>query len=199
MCLAGPAKALDVLSGTQTLNAGFPQQLGRLSRDGIPSDWSQTKAFPGVINPTTSYAYDVVDVTFAPNSTQDVYYQISIDDAATDVFSSAYLGSYDPLSKSANYLGDAGSSGNFFGVDPVFYQIKVAAGGSLALLFNQTAVGSFSSYNYLVEAFSDTGFDEDFPASGGVPEPSTWMMMFLGLGVVGGALRYRGSRAAAVA
>ena len=43
-----------------------PTQLGRLSRDNVPPDWSFQKDFPGVINPTVSYHYETVSV-FVPS------------------------------------------------------------------------------------------------------------------------------------
>jgi hypothetical protein len=102
MIVAAPVAALDVTSGSTTLAAGDAQQLGRLSRSGVLSDWSETKAFPGEVNPTTSYAYQVIGAAFKPNAKQDIYYSISIDDPTTFAFASAYDGAYDPAAKSVN-------------------------------------------------------------------------------------------------
>ena len=43
-----PAMATDLFSVSSTLKSSDPTQLGRLSRSGVPSDWSATKAFPGI-------------------------------------------------------------------------------------------------------------------------------------------------------
>ena len=84
---------------------------------------------------------------------------------------------------------------NYFGVDPLFYQVVVPAGGVLRLVFNSTNAPDAtppgvptSTANYLVEAFSDTEYDEDFRTAA-VPEPATWAMMVGGLGVIGSAMR----------
>ena len=190
---SAPALALDVQSGSVSVAATDAGQAGRLSRNGIPQDWTGGEAYPGEINTGTTYHYTSFIVPFAANALQDVYYQIDIDDAANDLFSSAYLGVYDPLAKQVNWLGDAGTSGNYFGVDPRYYQVVVPAGGSLRLVFNSTNPtldASTSTANYLVEAYSDTEYDEDFRAAA-VPESATWAMMVGGFGVIGGTMRRR--------
>lgn len=184
-----PAVAADVKSGTIVLSAADTQQLGRLSRMAPPSDWSSAKPYPGIVNGGTSYAYTTIDATFAANRRQTIYYDITVDDPTPLAFVSAYAGLYDPLDKSANYLGDPGASGNYFGVDPLFFDVVVPAGGSLRLLFNQTIAGSFSpGTTYLVQAFSSTEYDEAFAT---VPEPASWAMLVTGFGLVGGAVRTR--------
>ena len=188
-----PAAADDVGFGTVTLSSGSATQLGRLSRDGFQSDWSTQKAFPGVINAGTGYAYQTVAFAFAPNATHDVYYEISIDDESPYTFVSAYNGAYDPLNKALNYLGDAGSSGNYFPGDPRFFDILVPAGGSLVLNFNQTTAGFFSSPSYFVGAYSNT----EYEGFGAVPEPASWGLMLAGFGLVGVTLRRRGRAVAA--
>src|SRR6478609_3658643 len=62
---ATPAQALVIASDiSATFSAADPTQLGRLSRDGVPSDWSTSKAFPGVINAGTSYRYQALTINF---------------------------------------------------------------------------------------------------------------------------------------
>ncbi len=194
---SAPALALTVQSGSVSVTAADPDQAGRLSRNNVPQDWSGGEEYPGEINTGTTYHYTSFIVPFAANALQDVYYQIDIDDAATDLFSSAYLGVYDPLAKQVNWLGDAGTSGNYFGVNPLFYQVVVPAGGVLRLVFNSTNAPNAtppgvptSTADYLVEAFSDTEYDEDFQTAA-VPEPATWAMTVGGFGVIGSAMRRR--------
>src|SRR6266478_4535617 len=79
---------LDITS--TGLKSTDPTQLGRISRDGITSDWSTPKAFPGVFNPTTVYNYEI----FTVNVGATPYIQVSFDDPATTEFVSAYRGSY---------------------------------------------------------------------------------------------------------
>jgi hypothetical protein len=182
LCLLGAfltataqAEILFTITDT-TLVASDPTQLGRLSRDGIPSDWSGAKAFPGVINTTTSYHYHtyVIPVFNAP------FVQITVDDPLAAIFASAYVNSYNPSSLSTNYLGDAGSSGNFFGVDPAFFQVVVPAFSNLVLVINDPAAangGLNKQFSLVVEGFADTDFN-DPPA---LPEPAAIVLSGSGL------------------
>src|ERR1041385_4521629 len=122
-----PALALDLLATSYTLTANDPTQSGRLSRNGIPSDWSSTKSFPGI---TSNGA--VHFKTFAINPAGVPFVQVDIDDPGGLFVASAYLDSYNPASPSTNYLGDAGNNGNAGSIaaDPAFFQIIVPAGHS---------------------------------------------------------------------
>lgn len=186
-----PAMAVDVGSGTVQLGAGSAVQLGRLSRNGVQQDWTGTETYPGVINPTLSYTYATFTLPFAANAYQPIYYEINVDDEIADLFASAYLDSYDPTDLAANWLGDAGSSGNYFPGDPRYFDVVVPTGHRLVLVVNATAgTAPTSSADYLVTAFSDTEYGEDF-LSAPVPEPATWTMMMLGFGATAFALRRR--------
>jgi hypothetical protein len=169
-----------------------PTQLGRLSRNGIPQDWVGSEPFPGVINPATSYFYQ----TYSVNVGADTFIQITFDDVSTSEFASAYVGAYLPNSAGSpnfgfdtNWLGDAGTSGNFFGVDPVFFQVIVPANSDLVVVVNNTTGGavlpvSNSTYNLLVEGFIDQNFT-DAPSTSSVPEPSGLVLMTAALGAIG--------------
>jgi len=174
-------------SGVIALSAGSPTQLGRISRDGIISDWSSPKVFPGTINPATSYHYEnyLVPIQYFP------FIQISFDDVSgqANTFASAYLNSYNPANKALNYLGDAGSSGNFFGVDPIAFQVLVDTGNTLVVVVNDAnaaGAGVGQPYRIIVEGFSDTNFNE------ATPEPATMLLSGGGLGVA--LLLFRRSR-----
>ncbi len=179
-CFSTAAHAATVFdTGITALSPGTPTQLGRLSRDGIPSDWSSTKTFPGIINPTTSYHF----VTYALPILSYQFLQINVDDrsGAANIFVSAYLNSYDPSNKAANYLGDAGGSGNFFGVDPRAFQVIVPTGNALTLLVNDTSAagaGVGQPYRILVEGFTSTDFNDV------IPEPTSLLLSASGLGLV---------------
>jgi hypothetical protein len=164
-------------SGTTALTAGDPTQLGRLSRNGLPQDWASDEAFPGIINATTTYHYTTFLI--APPSYYP-YLQITIDSLSANTFASAYLNLYDPTNLATNWLGDAGSSGNFFGTDPIAFQVIVPAGDSLVVVVNNTAAGSVGigdPFDILVEGFTDTLFDDT------VPEPASIFLGGSGLGV----------------
>ncbi len=175
-------------SGVTALRAADPIQLGRLSRSGTPSDWSAPKTFPGVLNATTSYRYAVFNIPVSPFP----YLQISFDDiSATNVFASAYLNSYNPSSTAANrgldvnYLGDAGSSLNDFGTDPVAFQVVLPSPvtNHLLIVVND-ATGTTStlgqSFRILVEGFYDTNFNDTTPSA---PEPATMALSGVGFAV----------------
>jgi hypothetical protein len=127
LVLAVPGIRAELLATfTSTITPGDPTQLGRLSRNGIPQDWSGGEPFPGVLNTTLTYNY----TTFTVPIVYLNFVQISIDDPAVTEFASAYTTSYLPNSAGApnfgfetHWLGDAGFSGNSFGVDPAFFQV----------------------------------------------------------------------------
>lgn len=171
------------------LVAGDPTQLGRLSRDGVPSDWSGPKAFPGAINLATSYHYRTY---FIPTPLTP-YIQITVDDPAAAIFSSAYMNAYNPASLSTNYLGDGGFSGNFFPGAPLFFQVFVPTGSDLVLVINDPAAGNAGlgkPYSLVVEGFTDTNFSDP------TPEPSSLFLSGGGLLAAAFAARRYGRGAA---
>ena len=80
---ASLAQSAVLYSDTIILTAADPVQVGRISRDGIPSDWTGDKPFPGIINPATAYHYQAVSVE-VPNWLS--YLQISVDSNNTTIF-----------------------------------------------------------------------------------------------------------------
>lgn len=173
-------------SGLATVKATDPIQTGRLSRSGVPSDWSVPKAFPGVLNTAISYHY----TTFVLPSIMYPYIQITIDDVSgtAQTLASAYLNAYTPnaiapnFGLNINYLGDAGTSGNYFGTDPVAFQVVMPIGGTLVLVVNDASgSGIGQPFRLLVEGFVNTSFND-------APEPATYglfaVALCLGLAVV---------------
>src|SRR4051812_48492130 len=139
-------------SGTVSLSAGSPTQLGRLSRNGIIADWSSVEPFPGEVNPTTPYHFQTYDIPVLVFP----FLQITFDDISGTAltFASAYKNSYNPANKSLNYLGDAGASGNFFGTDPRVFQVILSPGNDLIVLVNDTSAtgaGVGQPYRIIVE------------------------------------------------
>jgi hypothetical protein len=176
------ASAETIAVFSDALSASDPTQLGRLSRNGIPQDWLGSEPYPGEINPTTAYTYKTYVISSSLLS-QTPFIQVSFDDALTNTFISAYEGSYSPTSKATNWLGDPGTSGNFFGTDPLFFQFVIDPSKDLVLVVNSTgSAGIGEQYGILVEGFIDTEFN-DPPAGSPVPEPST--LALLGTGLVG--------------
>lgn len=100
----GLARGGVIYTSVMTIGAGDPTELGRLSRSGVPSDWSVQKAFPGVINTTTSYHYTTLDLNLPVLSApfnDEIYIQIDVDSASLNTFLSAYLNTYNPVSPAA--------------------------------------------------------------------------------------------------
>ena len=202
LVLFGGLAHADVLyDNTITILSTDPTQLGRLSRDGNISDWSGPKTFPGIINPATSYHYEAIEVTVPQGLS---FLQITTDSGNSNIFGTVYDSSFNPLSLATNYLGDGGSSGDFFGVDPLFFQVvdltaaNSPTGGKIILVINETTTtgtGLDSPVGVLVEGFCDTAFDSpnDVPnicpppgtgtggggggSTGDVPEPATFMLL----------------------
>jgi hypothetical protein len=181
------AHAAVIFDTITALDYADLSQLGRLNRNGVPSDWSAPKPFPGTINTTTTYQYQTFNVNVGDFS----YIQIIMDDPAANVFASAYLGSYNPgAGLDVNYLGDAGQSGNHLGVDPLVFQVVVPPHSDLVAVVNTTsALGIGETFRLTVEGFYDSEYS-DVP---GVPEPSTFLLF--GAGVAALVWKLRGRRA----
>jgi hypothetical protein len=176
LLLASVAQADLLTTFTTSISAGDPTQLGRISRNGIPSDWSGLKPFPGIINPLTVYNYH----TFSVNSGVTPFIFITIDSVPGNTFASAYFPTYDPTNLSLNYLGDAGSSGNYFGTDPVSFEVFVPVRSNFLVVVNTSSnVGIGQPFTITVQGFLDDQFTS-------TPEPGTLVLFGSGmLGVVG--------------
>ena len=86
-------------------------------------------------------------------------------------------------------------SGNFFGVDPLFFQVVVPAGHHLILVLNETATngGLDLPGDILVEAFADTDFTDLTPRPT-APEPGTLDLLVVRPSrAAGGASVWRGT------
>jgi hypothetical protein len=194
---AASARATTILDLNGALALSDPTQLGRLSRNGVPQDWTGGEPFSGVINTTTTYHYHsyLVNVGITP------FVQIEVDSNSGNTFFAAYDTAYLPNSAGSpnfgfdtNWLGDAGFSGNPFPGDPDFFQVVVPIGHNLLIVVNNTAggnVGVGDPFHLIVEGFVDTEFTDPPPA---VPEPATLLLGASGLAMLAGRSRLKRRR-----
>jgi hypothetical protein len=174
-------------SGVLALRASDATQRGKLKTTDIPSNWSAPKMFPGVVNPTVPYRYETFDVPVSPFP----YLQVLIDDLSGNYFTfgSAYLNSCNPSSTAANrgldvnYLGDAGRVGDYYGTDPVTFQVVLPAPETNHLVVevsDATGLTNVIGQNFrvVVEGFYDTDFNDTTPPA---PEPATMALSGAGL------------------
>jgi hypothetical protein len=197
LAISSLASATTISSSTATIALGDPTQMGRLGRNGVAQDWLGGEAYPGVVNTATTYHYSTYTLSnslfdFGPGQYAG-YVQIEVDSSSTNSFASAYQDSYNPASKATNWLGDPGSSGNFFGSDTLFFQVLLTQGHDLLLVFNNTVAGNVGvgdNLGIIVEAFTDTQFTDPIPTAP-VPEPSSLLLLGTGVVAVGKGLRSR--------
>ena len=165
--------------------------VGRISRNGIPADWSAPKTWPGLAPTTTSttFYYTEYDYSIPLNGN---YFQIEVYDPTGSVFVAAYLNSFTPAPgpTSTNYLGDEGTSEFFDGF--ASFQVYISDGSTLDLVVNNVNAlsgGVGPAYWITVEAFSDTQYTDP-----SVPEPASMALSLGGLAVFLLARRRRPAR-----
>ena len=158
--LVSPAPS--AVSVSYTIDAATPvTQVGRMTRDGVPSTCATPKAFPGVFNAAALYRHVASVPLFNRNATATCATIVITPDAACDinVFSSAYLGSFDPANIATNYLADSGSS---FGI-PVSaasfsFEVLVPASASIVVNLNDANPGTATGVACTVQVSSNELF-----------------------------------------
>jgi len=180
----GYAQAATILDVTSALSLSDPTQLGRVTRNGVPSDWSTAKPYPGTLNITTTYHYHVYSVNVGVTP----FIQISVDSALANTFVVAYDTLYLPsavlpnLGLDTNYLGDAGISGNLLPNDPNFFQVNIPVNHNLLVVVSNTGtanLGVGDPYHIIVEGFIDSEFT-DPPTTPRVPEVPSAVLLTAG-------------------
>jgi MYXO-CTERM domain-containing protein len=186
------AQAGVIYTVTDHIIASDPSQLGRLSRNGIPQDWSGSEAFPGIINAAVTYHSRAFSINVGVGN----FIQIDVDSTSASTFASVYQTSFDPTNLTMNWLGDAGASGNPLPGDPLFFQVVAALNSNIIVVMNNTGasnVGVGDAYTITVESYVDSEFT-DPPAVTGTPEPTSLALGGLGLAAIGLLSRRRAAR-----
>jgi hypothetical protein len=172
LAISPMASAFTIFDTTSSVSTSDPTQQGRLSRNNaVGQDWGLDEAFPGIVNTGVTYHYHTYTIPSA-SIQPGRFVQIILDDLGPsqgNIFVSAYQNFYAPNSGvaplfgfDANWLGDNGFSGNFFGgSDTVSFQVQVPAGADLVLVVTNTGggnVGTGEPFRLIAQAYTDPAF-----------------------------------------
>ena len=160
------ALANTLLDTTTALTQSDPVQVGRISRQGVQQDWVGTEVFGGTIYTEFLFHYHTYTIP-AAGLQAGRFVQVHLDDLGLNqgtLFVSAYAHSFNPADLGANWLGDAGQSGNFLGgVDPVFFQVLVPAETDLVIVVwnaGSEGLGVGENFRLIAEQFADAAYSE---------------------------------------
>ncbi|MDQ2986983.1 MAG: PEP-CTERM sorting domain-containing protein [Armatimonadota bacterium] len=157
---------------SHTWDGTEPTRLGRLFRDGVPSNHLAPKPFPGVFNPTGTYYYYQVNMGgFGPGDIP-VYIIPTIQPDVASFVAAYHTAAPGAGDMSVNYLGDQGGS-----VVTNSFSVILPGGTDLWIFITTTSVvpGGIGS---IIEGTVTT-----------VPEPGTFIA--IGIGLAGLALARR--------
>ena len=113
---------------------------GRFFRSGVPSVCASIKTCGGPFG-TGPYYYDTYTFTNQTCSSQCVTVSYIANGTAGDVFSVAYLGSFNPTNLCTNYIADGGSS-SLAGGAAVTYNFNLAANATVVIVINGSQVAT---------------------------------------------------------
>ncbi len=112
-------------------------------------------------------------------------------------YASALVSNASPglLTITANFLGGGSQSFSFNSSDPILNNLSFANAGARDFRLQADPGQTFASMtvtsNVAFEQFKQT--DIGLAATSAVPEPATWLMMIVGFGFIGGAMRRKTS------
>jgi uncharacterized repeat protein (TIGR01451 family) len=115
-------------------------QVGRLFRSGAPSVCAFPKAFPGFGATTGDRKYDAYQYTNEGTTTACVTVEITAGASCASnlLYAAAYLGSFNPVNISQNFLADSGSSPSpAAGVPTVAFSFNVPSASSFTLVVHE--------------------------------------------------------------
>ncbi len=128
---------------------------GRFFRDGVASVCGSSKVCPGPFG-TGPYYYDTYTFTNQTCASQCVTVRYSANGTTGDVFSVAYLGSFNPANLCTNYIADGGLS-SLVGSGAVTYNFTLAANATVVIVVNGAQVATAcDSYSLVVSGINCT-------------------------------------------
>jgi len=134
-----------------SIGAGDAQQNGRINRFGQLSTCAVPKACPGIFSGPGLRFYDAYTIT-NPRNTPVCATIGTNNPCGTNIFTVAYLGSFDPNNTCTNYLGDPGSSFSLGG----FFEVTIPANGTIVVVVHEVNTGQgCGSYTLTVEVPRD--------------------------------------------
>jgi len=151
-------------------------QTDRIFRNGIASNWGESKPFPGVTGDELQRGAEVFTIHVGLAN----FLQINLDDPKALLFDAAYAPAFTPdatppfFGLDQGYLGDPGITQPFG--NPNSFQIVVPRDSTVAITINELDPGTGSGipFRLQVEAFINSGFDD-------IPEPAPILLCATGL------------------
>ena len=134
-----------VFSGS--LGTGDAQQTGRMNRFAVVSTCANPTSYPGTFTSSGARFYDSYTVANPTNA--PICATIGLTSGCTtNIFSAAYLNSYNPNALSTNYLADHGSSFPL----TAFYEATIPANGTIVVVVHEVNSGTgCSNYNLRID------------------------------------------------
>jgi hypothetical protein len=135
-------------STAPSASSSFPQvatglQNGRLSRADPPGSCGVARAFPGTVGPTVLRRFDSYTLKNPTANPVCVSATLTPGKQLTDFLqAAAYLGSFNPVDISQNYLSDIGASPF---TDPKTFAFTVPANATVVIVVNETLSGGPSA------------------------------------------------------
>jgi len=150
-----PTCAAASISNSGSIDVTDPQQAARLGRDSNPSSCATPKACPSSLG-TGTRSFDTYTYANTSSVTACVTVNVTADASCSgtnQIFSAAYLDSYDPQNLCTNYLADEGQS-PYLGYNA--YSFEVPAGHNFVIVVDAVNDGGVCpNYNVNVSGLVD--------------------------------------------
>jgi hypothetical protein len=155
LVLAVGAAALSIIFNG-SIAASDPTQTGRLGRDGVISSCAAAKPSPGLVVASGARHYDSYTYTNSSGSGECVTVGLTQTSGTLgELFTAAYLGSFNPSDPSVNYLADPGTSPGALNT-PVTYAFFLPAGQTVVVVVHEVDPDGCIGCNYTLTLDSAT-------------------------------------------